>query len=105
MSKAPAPRGGPEAQHGLSEQTFANLFISLNWSQAAMGCDSQAIHLIRTKQNKTKKKFEKAHQTAALVSLNVGGISFKRQSMVCEGEREKGRWEWGEGAVVPGGKP
>lgn len=36
------------------------------------------------------------------MSLNVGGISFKRQSMVCEGEREKGRWEWGEGAVVPG---
>lgn len=22
--------------------------------------------------------------------------------MVCEGEREKGRWEWGEGAMVPG---
>lgn len=22
--------------------------------------------------------------------------------MVCEGEREKGRWKWGEGAVVPG---
>lgn len=22
--------------------------------------------------------------------------------MVCEGEREKGRWEWGEEAVVPG---
>lgn len=29
-------------------------------------------------------------QTAAPVSLNVGGISFKRQSMVCEGERETG---------------
>lgn len=36
------------------------------------------------------------------MSLNVGGISFKRQSMVCEGEREKGRWKWGEGAMVPG---
>lgn len=44
----------------------------------------------------------KAHQTAALVSLNVGGISFKRQSMVCGGERERGRWEWGAGAMEPG---
>lgn len=35
------PREGPEAQRGLSAQTFANLFISLNWKQAAMGCDSQ----------------------------------------------------------------
>lgn len=77
---------------------FPGTGVRLRWAAIP-----RTIHLIRTKQNKTKKKIVvKAHQTAALVSLNVGGISFKRQSKVCEGEREKGRWEWGEGAVVPG---